>query len=222
MTKNEAINILVKCVKLYKENLEGKSLLIIFENNNEINKIEIIFSKSNFQHLTGIELDNKKQVKSFYNRCLNKVISEKDIKFKKDGTTELKLSVLEQLMNMNTNARMIGEYNFSKIYLYTDKVLGGIHATIGLKKVNNYYVANTALKEDIRNVAIKTNRIICIMSKEISKKLYEEITYIAKNIDIDKVLKDKNVIKNINFKCIFSKNTTITKFIKKKFDNILN
>lgn len=41
MTKNEAINIIRKCAKKYKRNLEGNSLLLVFEEHNKIEYVEI-------------------------------------------------------------------------------------------------------------------------------------------------------------------------------------
>jgi len=202
MKKKEVINIIVKCAKLYEKNLAGKSILFLYLENNVLNYVEIIFQKSNFQHLTGVEINNKKEPKSFYNKCLKRVISEEEISLKKDGTSELKLLVLEQLMNIDKNARMLGNYNNSNLYLYTEKVLGTTSATLGIKRVNKYYIANTALKGDVRNVASNINKIICIMSKAVEQKLYDVVTYKAKDFNLDNIQKNIEIYSKIDMEKI--------------------
>lgn len=55
MDKDDALKIIVNCAKLYKENLENKSILFISRvSKDKINIIECNFIKSNFMHLTGI------------------------------------------------------------------------------------------------------------------------------------------------------------------------
>lgn len=80
--KKQDIIKLKECAKIYKEKLLGKRFLVVFNN---LNYIEVIFTKKQFKHLTGIS-SNLSAV-AFYNFCIGKkqqnnktvYISPKDI-----------------------------------------------------------------------------------------------------------------------------------------------
>lgn len=67
----------------------------------------------------------------------------------------MKLSVLPQLMKIYRSAKMVGDYSFTKSVLYTEKLVGNITASLGFVRDDKYYIPNTALKEDIRDITIK-------------------------------------------------------------------
>ncbi|MBQ4419864.1 MAG: hypothetical protein II870_09570 [Synergistaceae bacterium] len=80
---------------------------------------------------------------------------------------------------------MIGDYDNTKSFLYTEKLAGKIFACIGFIQENGYYIPNTALKEDIRNITIHPQKsVLVIFRKDIKQKLYETICYTAKKVDI--------------------------------------
>jgi len=93
-TKKDAIGIVAKAAKDYRDILEGKNYLFIFRarETNKIAYFETAFRPRNFQHLTGIEmLDDKGKLEKkpllFYERCLAGKLSERIIQFRNDGTT---------------------------------------------------------------------------------------------------------------------------------------
>ena len=51
----------------------------------------------------------------------------------------------------------------------------------------NYYLPKSALKSDVRDITLKAtrHRIIAILVKSRSDKLYNELTYIAKDMSIE-------------------------------------
>lgn len=210
MTKQEALNIVLNCSKIYHKNLENKNVIFIYQK--EYNKYEYIetnFFPHNFLHLTGLNLI-KNRIKSsvdFYNLCLRNNLSTADFEFKSNATTQKKLEILPSIMQIDKKARMIGNYNSQKVYLLTEKLIGSVNMCLGFVKENNYYIANTALKEDIRNIVEEQERIFLVLKKNIKDSKYNEIVYKNKNIDsrkldeiINKLIIDNKVNKEFNKK----------------------
>lgn len=83
-TTEDARNIVMKCAKLYEQNLNNKKFLVIYKDRiqNTIRHLELIFLKNNYQHLTGIELIDdcgkvRKNVSElFYAKCLNNTLKK--------------------------------------------------------------------------------------------------------------------------------------------------
>lgn len=57
---------------------------------------------------------------------------------------------------------------------------------MGFKKAANheFLVPNTILKDDIRKISLSTHRVLSILKKKKNDKLYSEIVYEAKNIQL--------------------------------------
>ena len=100
-------------------------------------------------------------------------------------------------MQIDKKARIVGDYNSQKLYLSTDKLIGNINMCLGFIKENNYYIANTALKEDIRNIVEEQGRIVLILKKNIKDKKYNEILYKNKNVNQNEVNK---IISNLEIR----------------------
>ena len=49
-------------------------------------------------------------------------------------------------------AKMVEEYNFIKSLLYTEKLARNITACLGFIRDGEYYIPNTVLKGDIRDI----------------------------------------------------------------------
>jgi hypothetical protein len=114
---------------------------------------ETSFSPANFLHLTGIRANNRKE--RFFDAALDERLSPEDISFDPGGTTELKLSILQQLMSIHVTARMVGDYDSSRPLLIADKFAGTVTAAIGFLSVNGIYIPKSALKIDMREITIK-------------------------------------------------------------------
>lgn len=198
MSKEEALKIILNCSKIYHQNLENRNIMYIVEDKlGEVSYLETIFLSSNFLHLTGVKILNPKIKSSidFYNFCLKKQLSISDFEFKSNGTTIKKLNILQSIMQIYKNAKIVGKYNNLKKYLSTEILIGGINCCIGYIKEKNYYIPNTVLKEDIRDIIEEQFKVIYILRKEIREKKYNEITYINKKFLNQK--QDKTIYKKI-------------------------
>lgn len=190
MQKKEAIDIISKCSKEYKNNLENKNLLFIFGTSSDKNQFEATFLGRNYLHLTGVipTLGRFSSAYDFYRTCIYNKLAESDFSFANDGTTELKLSILMRIMNIHNTAKMVGEYNSSKTLLYTEKIAGNIFGCMGFVREGEFYIPNTVIKEDIRDVTIRPQqRMLAILRKDISEKEYKHVTYLAKGISVEKL-----------------------------------
>lgn len=68
MTKQEALNIVLNCSKIYHKNLENKNVVFIYEKEyNEYDYIETNFFPHNFLHLTGLNLIKNRNEKFIKN-----------------------------------------------------------------------------------------------------------------------------------------------------------
>ena len=96
MRKEEAAKIIIGCAKMYHENLENNNLLFIFGLPQMPEYFEAVFLPRHFLHLTGALIPATHFISStdFYDRCLKSRLSLSDFCIPKDGTMDMKLSVL--------------------------------------------------------------------------------------------------------------------------------
>lgn len=190
MKKEDAIKIISKSVKEYKNNLVNNNLLFIAGQPDKPIVLETVFLPRHFLRLTGVKLNggNQKKQNKFYNKCLNGKLSPNDFYMASDGTTEMKLMVILPLMNIHITAKMMGDYNGTKNLLQTDKLIGSVCGCMEFVNENNYFKPNTLLNEDIRDVTYKPqNRVLAILRKPIKQEKYEELCYTAKGVQLDKI-----------------------------------
>ncbi|MDE6674000.1 MAG: hypothetical protein K2K19_04195 [Acetatifactor sp.] len=186
MTKKEAISVITRCARLYAENLCDEQLAFLYrDSSNKVHIVEVIFRANNFMHLTGIETKQHQTAGSFYRDAIEQRLKESNLFFKDPHTTELKLKILPNIMNIAYTARMIGDYTGSCIDLYTEKVAGTTTACLGLLKNKNDYVPNTILSEDIWHITPHPpGRIFAIFKKSVKDAIYSELTYQSKSIEL--------------------------------------
>ena len=184
-TKQQAVSIIVDCAAKYEENLNGYQLLFVLKDKHKhISFLEVNFYPYNFLHLTGIKLVDGTTATDFYERCLNHKLSPEDFSFASDGTTQLKLEILPQLMKKNISAKMVGDFNGYK--LYTEKLAGGVKACLGFVKTHRAeYVPNTVLNTDIRTVTKISQQVIATYRRKRADSSYQELVYRTKKIDWD-------------------------------------
>lgn len=192
MKKNDMIKTIVESAKSYNDNLANRNLLFIFGSEFSIEWFEVVCLPENFMHLTGILPTDKSLSRVyFYNMSLNGRLAPEIIQANRDGTTQMKLSVINHALNIHINARMVGDYRGNKIRLNTEKIAGNVHACVGFVKAKEYpglYVPNTVLREDIRDVVDKpTKKVIAIFRKFVRDAKYGECTYLAKGVHIDAI-----------------------------------
>lgn len=186
MKKSEAIGIIYRAAQVYNEQLCNKRLLIIYKAPNDPKFIEAVAAPSNFLHLTGVKSNNI-SAEDFYNAACGNRLRENDFDFK-NNTTEQKLNVLIQTLRISTNAKIIGDFNNGRLNLQTDKLAGSVYSCMGFIKSGDYYIPNTILEDDIRKNINGSQKVLAIISKHISEPKYNEIKYVAKKIDIQRLL----------------------------------
>ena len=146
MRKEEAMRILTSCAKQYSSNLVNRNLLFLFSADSTVSFIKALFLPKHFLHLTGVELLSPGMGASdFYRSCLSSQLSPGYLKLARDGTTEMKLSVLPTIMNIQKTAKMVGEYDMTKTRLFTEKIIGTVTACLGFVREGDYYIPNTVL-----------------------------------------------------------------------------
>lgn len=195
-TKEEARRRVLNCAKQYQQKLLNKKQLIIYRdrNDNKIRYIEVVFRERNFQHLTGIELVDKNgnvlrnQSMNFYRKCIENKLGVEEIRFKRDGTTPLKLAALPALMDITKITKITGDYNDVRPYLFVDKVMGGVNFCLGLCKEEDMYVPSSALLEDIKKLTDTPSQVLAILQKEMNADVYSNIKHVAKGINLNHVV----------------------------------
>jgi len=199
MKKEEAIKIITACAKNYRTNLENRNLLFIFYNSGSVESIETIFLPEHFLHLTGVKC-GRISGSHFYSKCLDGRLSPSDVALTENGTTEMKLQVLPQITDIQKTAKMLGDYNYSKTELLTDKLAGNVKACLGFVRAGYYYVPNTVLREDVRNLTTTpAKRILAIFRKKSNTAYYEENTYLASGLDVHDLMTN-DALSNL-FRC---------------------
>ncbi len=222
MDKRHAIQIMIKAAELYQNNLEDQKILFLYGLPSEVKKqlqtnrkqlscikgYEVAFHRYNFLHLTGVKLNKHSTVSAihFYQKCLDKRLTENDFMFAKDGSTGQKLGILESMMLIKKNATMIGEFTDRGPKLFTEKVAGNICGCIGFVQDRNtkLNVPNTLLKKDIRDITAQpTYKVFAVISKKYQEEKYTRLVKIDKNIDINECCfseKIENLIELSNYK----------------------
>ena len=164
--KRQIIEIITSAAQIYNEQLCDKSLLLLYDNPIQPKGIEIVATPTNFLHLTGMIPRQGCSAESFYKKALSHTLSPNDFTVR-NGASMQKMQVLLQTVNLSVNAKMIGDYSGSHIYIQTGKVTGSISSCLGLVPARNYYVPQTVLREDTRNNIIKSFKVLAILQKRI-------------------------------------------------------
>ena len=203
MDKRRAIQIMTKAAQLYKENLENQKVLFLYGLPREVKKqlqekgkilssvqgYEVAFHRYNFLHLTGVRLNKKTTASAihFYQKCLDKRLTENDFSFAKDGSTGQKLDILERMMLIKKNVTMIGGFTDRGPKLFTEKAAGNVCGCIGFVQDKNtkLNVPNTLLKKDIRDVTAQpTYKVFAVISKHYTEDRYSYLAKVDKSFDL--------------------------------------
>lgn len=200
MSRNKItdLNIIKQSAKLYEKNLLNKNILFIYLKNNNIQYYEVTFLEEHFKHLTGVH--SKLNAYQFFYKAQNNRLKINDFDYK-NNTTILKIDNLIKSMSLSSYAKMIGEFKHNKVYLSLEKIAGNNNLIIGFDEGKTINYPKTLLKGDIRDyVKKKPYRVIGILRKNTNEKKYKEINYIAKNITINRILKNKTLANKIYVK----------------------
>jgi len=194
-TKVEALRIIYNSAVAYKNNLLNKNVMFVASKDEVAQMFETKFLPSNFRHLTGI-MTNLNSTR-FFEAAFNNKLKESDINFARDGTTQKKLDVLYSLMSIHKTAKMAGDFESSHKVLLSDKVAGTTTAVMGFIKDDNYFVPNTIIKDDVRQLVRKPTLVInAIFIKPDKQLLYKEISFLRKNTTVEQIIEIIPDIKN--------------------------
>ncbi|MCD8238396.1 MAG: PBECR4 domain-containing protein, partial [Clostridiales bacterium] len=123
-TKKDAVKIIIDNSKLFRDNLENKSLLFLCKNKTNINYYKVDFHSWNYLHFTGV-LTKLKAIQ-FYRKALNNRLTEDDFVIKNEFTTFKKYEILPAAMNIAKNAIMVGDFGNQGIRIKADIGVGNI------------------------------------------------------------------------------------------------
>lgn len=152
-----------------------------------------MFHERNYQHLTGLELIDSNgnvlnnQSRNFFRKCIENKLGLDEFRFKKDGTTHLKLEALPVLMDVTKITKITGDYNDVRPYLFVDKVMGGVNFCLGLSREGSVYVPSSALLVDIRKLTEAPSQVLVIMEKNIATDIYSIVKHVAKGLNLNTV-----------------------------------
>lgn len=207
---SNARSIAISCAARYDKKLKDKQFLIIYKdtNKNILDYIEIVFLSYNYQHLTGLNLIDKNgnllknASKFFYKKCIDKKLGNKEIAFKDDGTTKLKLEALSALTDFTSISKITGDSNNRQPFLHIEKVVGGVNFCLGLRKNKdiNKYVPVSALSKDIKTITDEPFQVLAILEKDYNDNAcYKTFRYNAKGVNLLKVKLTEELKEMISF-----------------------
>ena len=187
MRKADAVKAIVSSARAYRDNLVNRNFLFVFGRENDLDCFEAVFLPRHFRHLTGVIGSNEEQSSvDFYDMCLSGRLPHSAFDLNKDGTTRLKLLVLNQLMSIHAIAKMAGDYSDTGIKLYTEKIVGTTAACMGVVRESGksgLYVPNTVLNIDTRTAVQRpAKRVLAIYAKPKSEAQFSKRTYMAKGV----------------------------------------
>lgn len=86
-------------------------------------------------------------------------------------------------------SKMTTLYNGVRHKLSMERIAGTTNYCMGFIKDNDYYVPNSCLLEDIRNLGETPSQILAIFSKRANEKdgTYKNVCYVAKGVPLDKI-----------------------------------
>lgn len=175
MDNAQAIRIISQCAKTYQDELNNKNVLFLYRLEGQLHALEACFLPRHFHHLTGVQFSGSSS--NFLRLCLEHKLSPQQISLATNGTTEMKLQVLPELVNIHKTARMIGSYDHSKMMLYTEKLVGSVRGCMGFVLDGNYFCPNTVLREDIRKITCGCNAMIAVLVKDLREITYSQVSY---------------------------------------------
>ena len=185
--KKKAIDVIVNVAENYRKYLQDKVFLIVYLENATTKTVEVEFRDNHFLHLTGVS--TKLSAKRFYEKCINRKLSQEDFELDKSGKTQQKLLVLPFLHELLYHNCMIGSFINSGICIRADYFVGNTKAvlSVGFRYGKKVDFPVTLYKEDVRKLSQPTNKVLAIFARDYNEKYYRKCTYLSKGQEIDKL-----------------------------------
>lgn len=190
-SKEQAIKIIRNAAERYDKTLNNKDLLVITKEGKKIINYILQFQDSNFMHFTGVQ--SKFSPSKFFYAVLQGELSINDFNFKDKFLAEKKMRILENAVDLPLSARMIGNFNYAGIKLQADVGAGSPSFVMAFRyNDRNKLYPVSVLEEDIRNCTQPTSPIFAILRKNMTEKMFHEITYLSKSINKNNIFIPKN------------------------------
>lgn len=166
---------IIRCSKLYKQNLTSYDYLIISESF-KINEFYLIDCKcENYMHLTGVRTTLKPM--DFFNKCIDESITTSDFICSVDkhikGTVRRKLKVLDNMVNIFSGKELFFEENFEKNKVICSLATSDLKCTLGFIGKNKIRPMTLLSGNTLRT----NNKIEFILRKEKEKSIFDEVVY---------------------------------------------
>lgn len=195
LSDKEIFNRILESSYRYRDNLLGKNLIIISYNRkeNKYSYIECEFLAKHFQHLTGVKIRPSKgaptfnpdigSAQNFFSACIDHKLKMTDYRLPDDGTVQMKMVVIKEVMNFIYSKNMMGSFSGPTDKLVTEKLVGNVRGSLGFvndkdKPGSGIKVPNTVLNFDIRKHTHEANSIVCIFEKRIEEDRYNIVRYV--------------------------------------------
>lgn len=126
---------------------------------------EVVFEPENFKHLTGIKTNMS--AGWFYEACLKRRISPKDIAFDGRGNTQRKLEVIRMMPEVFYHPCWIGDSLNNDICIHADYYVGDTKCvlSVGFRNMEEHGIPITLKKQSIREVVTKECKVFAIATK---------------------------------------------------------
>lgn len=174
--KKKVIDIIGNAAKKYRDNLQDKNFLILYQTSTKAEIVQVEFRDFHFLHLTGIK--TKLSAQRFYEKCLNGKMSVEEIELDYEGKVQQKLLVLPFLHELLYHNCMIGSFINSGIYIKSDYFIGNTKAilSVGFRSGKRADFPVTLYKEDVRKLSNPTNKVLAILVKDYRQQKYTKCT----------------------------------------------
>ena len=202
--KKEILSKVNKFFKVYKENLENKDFLLIYNNTDKQSLISVRFLKKNFFHLTGLSIgEHSISPYDFYKKLENKTLNVNDIELGK--FTEKKLNVSLDMIKIFKEQSKIGKYDPNNSYQKKLAIDNGIGLSIpnsnmvlGIRFISGKNtVPVSLLQQKLENITLKETiaDIVCMFEKDVEEEQYNKVVY--NTMDIQEILKDNKELEKL-------------------------
>lgn len=202
----KALNRVIQQKANYERNLLNKRFVYIFvDKNNQIDFREVLFKKTSYLHLTGLDYKGKQSQKrqgveidgtdalEFYNRLGNDDTLISDVSFTQGSTTEdtlrffrytqHKLDNLSELTQLSNKADFIGKYVGDRDF---DIIVNRNFSSLALLQQRSIFLPASLLFGKPQSVATDIKPVLAIFSRERDSNQFV-IQYLNKKLSLSNV-----------------------------------
>jgi hypothetical protein len=186
-TRDETVKILHESSIAYREKLAGRVFAVIYQDSSAGAGTawkRIVFSESNFAHLTGVCYAEQVTPKVFFQMCCNNRLSPTKVRFRKDGVTHLKLAVLSDLAEVLYHKFWIGISLHNDVYINADYFVGDTknRLSLGIRQTGNKDVPVSLKNQSVRDNVDVLRKVYAVYSKRVGTKEAWACVYVDEKI----------------------------------------